>query len=74
MKKNYCIMARTKEESELVIKSLMSYGIYDPKRENGLVINEFIRFKCKKKSWKKIKKELNLEVDEVFVSFKKEES
>ena len=74
MKKNYCIMARTKEESELIIKTLMSYGIYDPKRENGRVINEFIRFKCKKKSWKKIKKKLNLEVDEVFVRFKREES
>ena len=74
MKKKYCIMTKTKEESELAVKALTSHGVYDFKREDGTVLNAFIRFICEKKVWKAIKKELNLGVDEVYVRFKKEES
>ena len=74
MMKKYCITTKTKEESELAMKALTSHGVYDIKRGDGIVFNAFIKFKCEKKVWKAIKKELNLEVDEVFVRFKKEES
>ena len=74
MNKKYCIMTKTKEESELAVKALTSHKVYEFKREDGIVLNAFIKFKCEKKVWKAIKKELNLEVDEVYVRFKKEES
>ena len=74
MEKKYCIMTKTKEESELAVKALTSHGVYDFKREDGIMFNAFIKFKCEKKVWKAIKKELNLEVNEVYVRFKKEES
>ena len=74
MEKNYCIMTKTKEESELAVKALTSHGVYDFKRDAGIMFNAFINFKCEKKVWKAIKKELNLEVNEVYVRFKKEES
>ena len=67
-------MTKTKGESELAVKALTSHGVYDFKREDGIVLNAFIKFKCEKKVWKAIKKELNLEVNEVYVRFKKEES
>ena len=74
MKKIYTICSKTEEESELAMKTLMSHNVCDIRKENSIMFNAFIRFCCEKKVWKKIKKELNLEVDEVFVRFKKEES
>ena len=74
MKKNYTICTKTEEESGLVMKTLVAHNVCDIRIKNAIMFNAFIKFKCEKKVWKAIKKELNLEVDEVFVRFKKEES
>ena len=74
IRKRNIVLAKTEEESGLVMKTLVAHNVCDIMIKNAIMFNAFIKFKCEKKVWKAIKKELNLEVDEVFVRFKKEES
>lgn len=71
-RRTYFIDTYRKEESEKVLKTLAKYEVYDIRKKSGIVCFESINFDCKKKVWKQIKKELNLEIKSVFSKIKVE--
>lgn len=64
--RTYFIRTYREEESKKVMTVLSKHVVTDVKRESGIVCKESIRFDCIKSEWKKIKKELNLEITSVF--------
>lgn len=70
--KTYFIHTYRREESEKVIKVLSRYDVTDVSRKSAIMTYESINFKCSKEEWKKIKKELNLEITSVFSKIKVE--
>lgn len=68
--KTYFINTYRNEESEKVMATLAKYVVKDVYRKSAIMHHETIRFECEKEEWKKIKKELNLEVTHVFSKIK----
>lgn len=68
--KSYFIRTYRKEESEKVVAVLANYEVTNVKRDSAIMCYESISFNCEKGEWKKIKKELNLEVVSVFSKMK----
>ena len=64
--KNYNIKTYRIDESEKVASVLSNHNVEDLKRNPATMWKETFAFKCEKEEWKKIKKELNLEVICVF--------
>lgn len=70
--KRYFINTYRIKESEKVMKALSRYEVAEVSRKSAIMSFETINFKCSKEVWKKIKKELNLEVTSVFSKIKVE--
>ena len=70
--KTYSIQTNSVTEDNIVRKVLMEHDVKDI--NNGVAITHYssITFKCKKSTWKNIKRKLNLQVKHVFAEFKVE--
>lgn len=68
--RKYFINTYRNEESEKVMTVLKNHNVIDVTRKSGIMFHETISFECEKEEWKKIKKELNLEVTSVFSKIK----
>lgn len=70
--RRYSIRTNSVEEHERSMKVLGEHDVKDIHSMSALVCFTIISFKCEKSEWKKIKKELGLEIDITYVKFKED--
>lgn len=68
--RNYSIMVENDEERKKALRFLTECDVTELSDSLGISIYAYVRFKCSKKEWKKIKKGLNLRINTVYSNFK----
>lgn len=68
--KTYFIKTYREEESKKVRDVLSKHVVTNIENKTAIMCRETINFTCEKSEWKKIKKELNLEIVSVFAKIR----
>lgn len=72
--KNYSLRVAIGSTDEVRVKKYLEKKGISYTEDVGVFSSSYVRFKANKKTWKKIKKDLDLVIDSVYCSCNKKES